>query len=220
MGISVRATPWCNAAASWGNRIVSPAYVLEPTYHSIKRHLLSGHWPMGTKLEAVKLADEIGVSMTPVRDSLNQLYGEQLVDFAPGEGFRVPQLSEGQLRDLINLNLILVTAGIANKSQQIFGGLSDEASYPERVADIFHHLADRCENIALSACVNSISDRLHAVRILDEQLIGDAEIELRDLVSALRSAGTARAMLKGLLPRYHERRVALTREYIRLLSGK
>lgn len=167
----------------WGNSEfeVSPAHVLEPTYQSIKRHLLSGHWPMGTRLEAVKLADEIGVSMTPVRDSLNQLYGEQLVDFAPGEGFRVPHLSEGQVRDLINLNLILVTAGIVLKPHHPFEPLPDDLSYPDRVASVFHHLADRCENKALSDCVSSISDRLHVVRILDAQLLADAEKELAEL---------------------------------------
>lgn len=174
---------------------------------------------MGTKLEAVKLADEFGVSMTPVRDSLNQLYGEQLVDFAPGEGFRVPQLSESQLRDLINLNLILVTAGSAVKSQSSFEPLSEQVNYADRVGFVFHFLAGRCENRALAACVSSISDRLHVVRHLDLKLFDDAEAELAELVSGLRSGSTARALLKGLLPRYHDRRIATVSEYLRLLSG-
>src|SRR3546814_7069587 len=46
------------------------------------------------RLEAARLATELGVSMTPVRDSLNRLAGERLVHSSPGEGFQVPLLSE------------------------------------------------------------------------------------------------------------------------------
>ncbi|MDF1836078.1 MAG: GntR family transcriptional regulator [Alteraurantiacibacter sp. bin_em_oilr2.035] len=46
---------------------MSPAHVLEPTYRRLKRALMEGTWPIGQKLEAMRLADEFGVSMTPVR---------------------------------------------------------------------------------------------------------------------------------------------------------
>lgn len=206
------------AAAKGCNFAVSPAHVLEPTYQAIKRHLLSAYWPMGTKLEAVKIADELGVSMTPVRDCLNQLYGERLVDFAPGEGFRVPHLSEGDLRDLLNLNLILLTAALGKRPLRTFEGLPDHASYPEKTAVIFQRLAERCENSALTTCVNSISDQLHVVRNIDLQLFDDAEAEIIELAGALKAGSTARALLKGLLPRYHERRKAAVSEYLRYLS--
>lgn len=175
---------------------------------------------MGTKLEAVKIADELGVSMTPVRDCLNQLYGEQLVDFAPGEGFRVPQLSEGQLRDLLNLNLILLTAAVGRRPIGKYEGLPDDVGYSDRVAFAFHHLAERCENSALSSCVRSINDQLHVVRNLDLQLFDDAESELAELASGLGNGSTARALLKGLLPRYHDRRKTIVPEYLRLLSAR
>ena len=80
---------------------MSPAHVLEPTYRRLKDALLKGRFRAGTKLEAMRLADDFGVSMTPVRDSLNQLVGEGLVDLTPGEGFRVPLLTEQALRDIM-----------------------------------------------------------------------------------------------------------------------
>ena len=93
---------------------MSPAHVLEPTYRRLKRALMEGIWPGGAKLEAMRLAEDFGVSMTPVRDSLNQLVGEGLVDLTPGEGFRVPPLTEQRLRDLLDVNAVLLET--ANKS--------------------------------------------------------------------------------------------------------
>ncbi len=87
---------------------MSPAHVLEPTYRRLKRALMEGLWPGGAKLEAMRLAEDFGVSMTPVRDSLNQLVGEGLVDLTPGEGFRVPSLTEQRLRDLLDVNAVLL----------------------------------------------------------------------------------------------------------------
>jgi DNA-binding GntR family transcriptional regulator len=65
---------------------MSPAHVLEPTYQNLKQGLMEGNWRRGERLKALRLADEIGVSMTPVRDCLNRLVGEGLVDMQPGDG--------------------------------------------------------------------------------------------------------------------------------------
>src|SRR3546814_14018660 len=64
-------------------------------------------------IEAARLADDLGVSVTPVRDSLYRLNGERMVDFAPGEGFHVHRLTETEFRDLLELHLILLLAAIA-----------------------------------------------------------------------------------------------------------
>src|SRR3546814_8619732 len=90
---------------------MSPAYVLEPTYDTLRRRLFAGVWPSGQRLEAARLATELGVSMTPVRDSLNRLAGERLVHSSPGEGFQVSLLNETELRALIDWHRALV--GIA-----------------------------------------------------------------------------------------------------------
>ncbi len=55
---------------------------------------MSGTWPNGSKPETLRPADCFGVSMAPVRDSLNQLVGERFVDLTPGEWFRVPVITE------------------------------------------------------------------------------------------------------------------------------
>jgi DNA-binding FadR family transcriptional regulator len=199
---------------------VSPAHVLEPTYEAIKRRLLNAHWSMGTKLEAMKLADELGVSITPVRDSLNRLFGEHLVDFVHGEGFRVSVINEGQLRDLLGLNCILLMAAAESNGLESVVNLDSGKSNAERTAEIFLRLSSRTQNEVLVACVTSINDRLHIVRNIETELFADLETELSELANACKNGKTARALLMGLIPRYHNRRVGMTSQYVRLLSVK
>ncbi|HEX7655883.1 MAG TPA: GntR family transcriptional regulator, partial [Sphingomonas sp.] len=87
---------------------MSPAHVLEPTYQAIRQRLMAGQWSPGYHLDTARLADDLGVSKSPVRDSLNHLAGERLIAFEPGVGFHVPRLDETQLKDLLDLNLHLL----------------------------------------------------------------------------------------------------------------
>src|SRR3546814_3588922 len=67
---------------------MSPAHVLEPTYQAIRKRLMEAAWPAGFRLDTARLAGELGVSTSPVRDSLNHLAGERMVDFEMGAGDR------------------------------------------------------------------------------------------------------------------------------------
>src|SRR3546814_17038900 len=94
---------------------------------------MTGAWSAGVRIEAARLADEIGVSITPVRDALNRLAGERLVDFIAGEGFRVPLYSEAELRDLFGLYILLllaavVKAGIPRDANQNMGDIAHRSS--------------------------------------------------------------------------------------------
>lgn len=131
---------------------MSPAHVLEPTYLGLKTRLKMGAWPMGMRLEATKLADELGVSVTPVRDSLNRLVGERLVELWPGEGYRVARMGERQLRDLLMFNRDLLSkAVIVMVASDVDMGWSDEPlPYPERVARLFAGIAAASGSMAVS----------------------------------------------------------------------
>ncbi len=152
---------------------MSPAHVLEPTYRRLKDALLEGRFRAGTKLEAMRLADDFGVSMTPVRDSLNQLVGEGLVDLTPGEGFRVPLLTEQALRDILQVNALLLTEApdTDSKSLQIDEASSDtQGAYADRLAHVFRGIAANSGNRFRVHLVERISDRLHPLRELEPEI--------------------------------------------------
>lgn len=198
---------------------MSPAHVLEPTYHSLKHRLLEGAWPLGLRLDASRLADDLGVSVTPVRDCLNRLVGERLVDFRPQEGYRVARLSERDLRDLFDLVAALLDLAIAaprpwNIATEAWPEASDHAG---RAAALFSAIASLSGNAILSETVDALGERLHAARRLEPRLFPDAESELTELTLGLAN-GNGR--LREALAAYHARRREAAPEFVALLEKR
>lgn len=181
---------------------MSPAHVLEPTYRRLKRDLMDGTWPMGAKLEALRLAEDFGVSATPVRDSLNQLVGEGLVDLTPGEGFRVAIMSERGLRDILRVNLLLLSGAIngawSRRSNESEGKADD---YADQLAGVFATLASGSGNQFLVHQIVQISERLHIVRKREPVVMHEAALHLAALQRCLDGAATER---REALVRYHD----------------
>jgi DNA-binding transcriptional regulator YhcF (GntR family) len=196
---------------------MSPAHVFEPTYEAIKRRLMTGEWPSGMRIEAARLADELGVSLTPVRDSLYRLNGKRLVDFTPGEGFHVHRMTEAEFRDLLELHLILLLAALATAPiGSTVQPLADK-SYPERASGLFLVAATRSANTEIVAAISAIGDRLHLTRTFDETVLADTGPEL-DAIEAAILEGTPQAETRNLLLGYHERRAREAATYARMLA--
>lgn len=181
---------------------MSPAHVLEPTYRRLKRAITDGTWPGGTKLEAQRLADEYGVSMTPVRDSLNQLAGEGLVDLTPGEGFRVAALTEKGLRDMLDVNAMLLEQANPPRSAPPSGPpeMERDAGYALRLATAFSVLASGTDNRFLVRLVEHVNDRVRAVRQIEPEIISNAHEILAEIEASLVSPGAKR---RAIIASYH-----------------
>lgn len=199
---------------------MSPAHVVEPTYEAIKRRLMAGAWPSGMRLESSRIADELGVSVTPVRDSLYRLTGERMVDFTHGEGFHVHRLTETELRDMFELNLVLLLAALATARGGFSGDVaadSDEDE-PDRIGALFLLVASRSGNAELAAVVAALNNRMHLPRRLDAQLFGDLAAEVAAIEEAIAGIGPP-GTSRNLIMRYHERRAYEAPGYVRLLGG-
>ena len=75
----------------------------DETYHVIRERVAAGHWAPGTRLVNRKLGEELGVSMVPVREALNRLASEGLVEHVPGAGAYVRKLDRKQIVQLYAL---------------------------------------------------------------------------------------------------------------------
>lgn len=186
---------------------MSPAHVMEPACKKLKHMLMEGVWPPGEKLEALRLADELGVSMTPVRDCLNRLVGERLVDMKPGEGYRVPRISEKALRDMLEVNVALLELALVARSEELSDVQfkSENSAYADRVSSFFDLIASHSGNIIIIETIRSLNERMHAVRMKDPLVFPDAlqEIEELEQLSTKHAAG-----LRNKLHLYHQRRRA------------
>jgi DNA-binding GntR family transcriptional regulator len=196
---------------------MSPAHVLEPTYKRLKSALLSGVWEQHEKLEAQRLADDFGVSMTPVRDCLNRLVGEGLVEFKPGEGYRVPQTTEKALRDMLDLNLLLISHALQRETPRALPkpGKPRLATYPERVGTVFLELAQWSGNSALCGTVSALNDRLARVRHLEPQVFPEAHEEIEHIA---RLAFEQSGKLKLLVAKFHDKRRSKAAALVELLD--
>ena len=62
--------------------------VVDLAYERIRSMVIEGEIPPGARLGQVELAEQLGISRTPVREALRRLTGEGLAEFVPNRGFR------------------------------------------------------------------------------------------------------------------------------------
>jgi DNA-binding GntR family transcriptional regulator len=62
--------------------------VVDLAYERIRSMVISGEIPPGARLGQVELAEQLGISRTPIREALRRLTGEGLAEFVPNRGFR------------------------------------------------------------------------------------------------------------------------------------
>lgn len=72
------------------------AYVLD----SIRDGILNGNYPLGSRFDQKAIAEELGVSLVPVREALRMLEGEGFVTINPRRGAFVTDISAGELEEL------------------------------------------------------------------------------------------------------------------------
>lgn len=78
----------------------------QTVYAALRTRLAAGRYAPGDRLTEVELADELGVSRTPVREALQRLHSDGLVTRA-ARGAVVAGLSEKERRDLFQVRAAL-----------------------------------------------------------------------------------------------------------------
>lgn len=145
-------------------------------YKRLRRSVIMGTRGSGERLNVEEIADEYSTSVTPVRDALQMLSHEGLVDIKPRSGYFVKSITLKQLRDLLDVRRVLELTAIeraalrATEEQieemsRVHAGYTgdDEESY-DRYTDEnrrFHYLLAKASgNQELAEMVGSLHDRL------------------------------------------------------------
>ncbi|GAA0036625.1 FCD domain-containing protein [Brevibacterium metallidurans] len=76
-------------------------------YATIRTNIISGHYPMGSRLNEVHLAAELDTSRAPVREAIRRLSEEGLVRERPHQGAVVMEFDAESLVDLYNVRTSL-----------------------------------------------------------------------------------------------------------------
>ena len=74
------------------------ASVVDKVYSAIRERISSGSLPRGARVHQEDLAEELGVSRTPVREALRRLAAEGLVEMRTNRGARVADVDQVGMR--------------------------------------------------------------------------------------------------------------------------
>jgi DNA-binding GntR family transcriptional regulator len=104
----------------------------EQTYLMIRKQVLQGEFPFGHRLREEALAEQLGVSRTPVREALIRLHSDRLLQAFPDGGFYVAEPDLLDMRDLYELRLVLEMRGL---TRAIENGYDHDPSILEPLRD-------------------------------------------------------------------------------------
>jgi DNA-binding GntR family transcriptional regulator len=77
----------------------------QQAYDHLRRQLSRGELPPGSRLVNRTLADQIGMSFTPVREAINRLASEGLVEYVRGAGAYVRRVDRQELAELYDVRI-------------------------------------------------------------------------------------------------------------------
>ncbi len=164
----------------------------EIAYAQIKEAILSGVFQPGAFLAETRLAEELGISKTPIRKALGRLQQENFLTNIPFDGYYVADISIAdilevyQLREILECFLVQATIGAFSLSElDAMRGILDQAALALETGDYvgfvefnrqFHHTFDRkYDNQRISSVLTNLDE--HVQRILVFLLpIGQAEL--------------------------------------------
>ncbi len=86
---------------------IEPKTLHQEVAARIREMIHSGALAMGEKIQEKSLCDTLGVSRTPVRESLRILHSEGLVDLVPHKGAFVRRPSMREIRDMFEVMAVL-----------------------------------------------------------------------------------------------------------------
>jgi DNA-binding GntR family transcriptional regulator len=79
----------------------------EVVFNTLRKAILTGELKPGERLMEIHLANQLGVSRTPIREAIRKLELEGLVIMMPRRGAEVAQITEKSLRDVLEVRRTL-----------------------------------------------------------------------------------------------------------------
>ena len=74
-------------------------------FRTLRQAILRGELKPGERLMEIRLANQLGVSRTPIREAIRMLELDGLVIMVPRKGAQVAQITEKDLNDVLEVRL-------------------------------------------------------------------------------------------------------------------
>ena len=205
-------------------------------YAKIKQRILDNEYAPGVAVLEQVLADDLGVSRTPVREALVRLMQEGLVEVVPRHGMRVLPLSPRDMSEIYQIMIgleLMATELLAQRkpSKQEIKPLvaacrdmeqalnRDDLNEWAKADERFHRsLVQLCGNKRLASMVMSVWEQSHRARMFTLRLRPkpvDSTREHREVVDAILSGdvGRARELYRAHRESASNRMLAIIKQY-------
>jgi DNA-binding GntR family transcriptional regulator len=178
----------------------------ERIYIALKRLIFERRFRPGEKLDPGRLADELGSSVTPVRDALHVLAGEGLIETRISEGYALPLIDEPGLKDLYRWcsGVLQLAVRAAPRPHQLVAMSVAAERDDERAAALFAAMAKLTDNAECIRTVNALIDRTAALRHAEHAVLDGVAAELDEIEAALGSGDPS--LLARQIGGYYRRR--------------
>lgn len=193
------------------------ASLVERVYIDIKRDLSDGSLAPGKRVEISDLCARFGASKSPVRNVLNRLVGEGLLEAHAHDGFYRPLVTEAKLRDLYlwNQRLLLMALDAAGSDDQHSQTAVQEppsADIADSTEAVFNAIAALGQSGELLRAVGGANLRLRAIRKAKDLGIIKRDLEISALLSAYKNRDIE--VLRTLVADYHSVRIRLVPQIV------
>ena len=171
-------------------------------YIALRRLIIMGHHKPGERFDVETIANQYNTSVTPVREALQMLSQEGLVNIKPRSGYFVSHTTLKQLRDMLDLRRVLEVAAVEAAAGRIqddqvieltnvhagYAG-DDEEAYHRYMDENrqFHYLLARASgNNELAETVGRLHDRLARFMVM-RHTAKIMELTHRKIIDALKA---------------------------------
>lgn len=196
----------------------------ELTYQRLKLDVMSGRFRPGTPVVSHIIAQEFGTSISPVRDAMQRLVAERLLDYQTGGGFEAPHFAARALGDLYAWHRDVVRLAIRHRDPDAdFEDLlprllklrdDDPLAVVQATTDLFAAIGHASRNAEHGAAIEAIGSRLYIAR-LHESGLGERRRELVAVWNAL-TGGPVSAAIEAIRA-YHRRRLRRVAAIVRAI---
>ncbi|MEL6501930.1 MAG: GntR family transcriptional regulator [Cyanobacteria bacterium J06623_1] len=194
----------------------------QQVYEALKRIILKGDLASGERIVETKLAKQLEVSRTPIREAIGQLKKEQLIVSKPNGGFVVATLSVQDAAQLYDCRIALEQLSVEGACKNIVAKqlkqlekyvllaeklAKSQSSRPDilKLLEVdyqFHHLiAESSGNQWLLTLLEQVFDKMALLRVQTTKhnpQVLEIRLEHREVYEAiaLRNSDLARATVK------------------------
>jgi GntR family transcriptional regulator, rspAB operon transcriptional repressor len=159
---------------------ILPAQLERRVYERLLGEIIAGALAPGEQLVEARIAEELGVSKTPVREALIRLQRDGLVEIEPYRGARVVEPSEGDVAEILEVRLCIesyIAADLARRrpgwalaamersverSREAFGA-GDQGAFLESLREFDTAFAQGCENSRMVRVLGEIRNVLELI---------------------------------------------------------